>query len=208
MKKIIDYIVKNWIILLLIAVGVFLMVSGGIGSCKQKKAEQIVTEVNVSTMRQQLTDSILAVQAKKDITLIDSLNTVNDKKLSETRKENKTNEAKLNAKIQAYQSDTTSQTPACDSVISQARIVIDNLKEEVRLVSDINKNLNLKIEIGESELTRTSQSLSLAYASNEKLQKVIYSQNTWWRRNEKYVYYGAGVATAIAIIKAASAVMK
>jgi hypothetical protein len=208
MKKIVDYIVKNWIILSIMAIGLFLILSGGINSCSGKKAESVVAAVDVSTIRQKLTDSIESVHAAKDIAIIDSMNAVNDKKLAKLRNENKPNKVKLDSAINVYQKDTASHTQSADSAIAYAHIVIDNLEEEARIMSNINKGLNLKIEVQGGELTRAKTSLSLAYSNNEKLQGVIDQKMNWWNRNEKYVYYGAGVATAIVIIKAASTLIR
>ena len=208
MKKIVDYIVKNWIILSIMAIGLFLILSGGINSCSNKKAENVVSTIDISTMRQKLTDSIESVHAARDIAIIDSINAVNDKKLAKLRNENKPNRVKLDSVINIYQKDTASHTRSADSAIAYAHIVIDNLEEEARIMSNINKNLNMKIEVQGSELTRTKTSLSLAYSNNDKLQVIINQKSNWWNRNEKYVYYGAGVVTAIVIIKAASAMIR
>jgi len=208
MKKIVDYIIKNWIILSIMAIGLFLILSGGINSCSDKKIERVVAAVDVSTMRQKLTDSIESIHAAKDIAIIDSVNAINDKKLAKLRNENKPNKIKLDSAINVYKKDTANQTASADGAIGYAHIVIDNLEEEVTIISNINKNLNLKISVQDSELTRAKSSLSLAYSNNNKLQGIIDRKTNWWNRNEKYIYYGSGVLTALVIIKAVSITLK
>ena len=192
----------------MMAIGLFLVVGGGIDSCSRKKTEAIVAEVNASTDRQRLIDSISNVYSERTIAAIDSLNVENDKKLSELKQKNKTNKKDLEAKVDVYNLDTTAQSAPCDGIIESARVAIDNLEEEVRVISNINKNLSLKIEVQDSELSRAKTSLSLAYSNNEKLQRIIEEKTNWWSRNEKKVYFVAGFSAALVIIKVAGSALK
>lgn len=202
------FLKKFWYLLVIAALLIFIGFSGMISKCQDEHVEVVVEHVDVSKIRQQLTDSLNTVHANKQKQLLDSANRVNQKKVDKLKTEVADLENTLIAELAEYDQDTAAQSEACNKIIKTTRLVIDKLYEEVRLVSDINKNLKLKIEVDSVEYLGCKTSLNLAYKDIGRLEKIISVESNWWHKNNKYVYYGAGVATTIAIIKIISVVIK
>ena len=81
-----NFIKKNWLLLLIATVVLTVLISLLVSSHNQRRIERDLYNTEVNSIRRNLIDSIAKVQAKKDISLIDSLNSIRDTERKEKDK--------------------------------------------------------------------------------------------------------------------------
>lgn len=214
MKKIIDYIKKNWLLLLIGVVGLILLISLLVSSHNQRRIERDLYNTEVNSIRRNLIDSIAKVQAKKDISLIDSLNSIRDTERKEKEKkvltllsENKELKKQLKDVYDEF-SDNIDDIVTCKRVVDVQKDVILNQDTIITVrgeqidsykltITDLNKKYDVQLK----ETNRTKIMYDDCQADVATLTNRLKKQTTWWKRNEKWVYLGSGALAGILIVK-------
>lgn len=195
------FIKKFWYLLVISGLLIFIGLSGMISRCQDEHVEVVVEQVDTSVLKQQLTDSLNRIYSAREKTRLDSVNRVSKKTVDKLKKDVADLENTLIAELAEYDQDTAAQSMKCDKALLTQRLIIDKLYEEVRLISNMNKNLNLKISIDSVEYLGCKKSLNLAYGNINDLKDVIAAKTNWWDRNEKYVYAGVGIVGTLTVLK-------
>jgi len=184
-------LLKNWPVLILIIIGLYLLFSSTFNSCSKDRTEQVITQVSTSTLRDQIKDSVNAVHSREKKQAIDSVNALNKKHDIHLQSEIGDLKAQLKAQEENYFSDTTIQNPKCDSIINTSNNIIHRQDSILLLRSERITNLETKIIIQDTEFKAQETSLNNAYVNIDKLKIELNKQNSWWRRNEKWIYFVA-----------------
>ena len=143
MKKISKY----GIISAVIAIALFLFITTVLNKCKTDDINGVVAEMDVTTIRAEIIDSMLLEQAKRDIYVIDSTNNERSKEIQKNKielsakdKQLKKYESERNELLTNYKKDTAQQTVECNEIIAKDNEVIITQKEKGS-VSQLQKNI-------------------------------------------------------------------
>ena len=214
MKNIITYLKKNWLLLLIGVVALILLISLLISSHNQRRIERDLYSIEVNSIRRNLIDSIAKVQAKKDIHLIDSLNSIRDTERKEKDKkvltlltENKELKKQLRSVYDEF-SDNIDDIVTCKRVVEVQKDVILNQDTIITVIGEqidsyklTLTDLNRKYDVQLKETQRTKMMYDGCQGDVATLTKRLEKQNTWWRKNEKWLFLGAGAIGGMLIAK-------
>ena len=209
-----NYIKKNWILILVGAVILTVLISLLVSSHNQRKIEKDLYNIEVNTIRRNLIDSIAKVQAKKDISLIDSLNSIRDTERKEKEKkvltlltENKELKKQLRDVYDEF-SNNIDDIVTCKRVVEVQKDVILNQDTIITIrgeqidsykltLTDMNKKYDVQLK----ETLRTKTMYDGCQGDVATLTNRLNKQTTWWRKNEKWIFLGAGAIGGILIAK-------
>jgi len=205
-----NYIKKNWLLLLIGAVVLTVLISLLVSSHNQRMIERDLYNTEVNSIRRNLIDSIAKVQAKKDIHLIDSLNSIRDterkakeKKVLTLLSENKELKKQLR---DAY--GNIDDIIGCKRVVDIQKDVILNQDTIITIrgeqidsykltITDLNKKYDVQLK----ETQRTKTMYDDCQADVGTLTNRLKKQTTWWKRNEKWMFLGAGIIGTTLLLK-------
>ena len=204
MKKISKY----GIISAVIAIALFLFITTVLNKCKTDDISGVVTEIDIPTIRAEIIDSMLLEQAKRDIYVIDSTNNERSKEIQKNKIELSVKDKKLkkfeserNELLTSYKKDTAKQTAECNEIIAKDIEVITTQKEVITLLKSdttlLSLSLNDQTKKYYIEVENHSRTLNLYYDSktkNEELLNLLKKDNTWFKRNERWLYFFSGFA--------------
>ena len=212
MKKLIEYILKNITVFAIGAIVVFLLLSGVIYKCTSKEIDNTIEQVDINSIRRNLIDSMAKLQHQEYISAIDSINTLRTaqiKSISKTvDKLNKENKQLRNELAQLYNDTAVMDLPTCleiteiqKDIIVNRDSVVDKQDEQIATYQITLTDLNLKYESQLKETVRTQEMYKACGVDNDKLKQRLAKQNTWWRRNEKWMFLGAGIIGTTLLLK-------
>jgi hypothetical protein len=202
-----DFLKKNWTIVVIVILLLFIALSSMFSKCNNTRVETIIEQVDISTVKRKTIDSMASIQAERERYVVDSADRVSGKKIRQLEKKIVDEEQVFAQQLNAYNADSSSQTPKCDSLISQAQVIVYDLHKDIDLLKASNANIRLRSSIDSTELIRCTESLYIAYDNIDKLKNVKIN-SSWWQKNDKYVYLGVGIAGTMAVIKLASTLLK
>lgn len=214
MKAIIGYFKKNWIYILIALIGLTIIISMLISSYNQRRIERDLYNVELNSIRLNLIDSIAKVQSKKDIHLIDSLNSIReaDRKNKDTKvliliAENKELKKKLENAYGEF-SNNVDDVAKCKDVVDIQKDII--LNQDTIIIVRENQiysyklslaDLNKKYDVQLKETQRNKIMYDNCQDNITIIAKRLEKQTTWWKKNDKWVFLGAGLIGGIIIMK-------
>lgn len=214
MKAIIGYFKKNWIYILIALIGLTIIISMLISSYNQRRIERDLYNVELNSIRLNLIDSIAKVQSKKDIHLIDSLNSIReaDRKNKDTKvliliAENKELKKKLENAYGEF-SNNVDDVSKCKDVVDIQKDII--LNQDTIIIVRENQiysyklslaDLNKKYDVQLKETQRNKIMYDNCQDNITIIAKRLEKQTTWWKKNDKWVFLGAGLIGGIIIMK-------
>lgn len=204
MKKILLFLSKFWILILAGIIVLFLFISGAFDSCSKRHVDSVVNNTEIVELRHNLIDSVRKVGDKEKIRAIDSIQSLGKKDVARLKKKIGVLETDLQARIDLFDQDTTDLGDECDYRLSQARSILNDCQ-------DINDTLNVALRGQEllTVLAEKKDSLHLLWYDQEKLdhnasdrsvaelRKELIKQTSGWKKNEKWMYMGVGVAIPV-----------
>jgi len=212
MKTIIVFIVKNWLTIVIVAILLFVSISGFVSKCNSDRISNEIHQVEINTIRRNTIDSMAREQAKRDIHLLDSINALrekerikNDKKIASLEKDN----IKLKKDLQiAYKEFEDSATlEQCQNIVNIQKDLIlnqDTIIEEKSVQIDSYKltlsDMNKKYEIQVQETNRKEDMYNGCQKDLGIMTDELNRQNTWLKRNEKWLYFGGGAISIVGLI--------
>ncbi len=209
-----NFIKKNWLLILIATVVLTVLISLLISSHNQRRIERDLYNTEVNSIRRNLIDSIANVQAKKDIQLIDSLNSIRDTERKEKDKkvlallsENKELKKQLRDVYDEF-SDNIDDIVTCKRVVEVQKDVILNQDTIITIrgeqidsykltLTDMNKKYDVQLK----ETQRTKTMYDGCQGDVATLTNRLNKQTTWWRKNEKWLFLGAGALGGILLVK-------
>jgi len=229
MGKIKEFLSKNWFPVILVSILVSLALFNAIDNHRSNKAKQLVEQTQIDQWWHHYKDSIDLSYLKIDNIKIDSIKRVDSIKtefhkkradglqvvVNRQDKTIKKLQGEANNAVSDYQSDTTVHSEKCDSAISKLQQVNDSLYTQTDSLKTECKDLNQEAEgysrqLYESNLQLMNKQKEIfikddAILESERISKQLRDQikkdNNWWRRNEKWLYLGAGVVATGLILK-------
>ena len=212
MKKLIEYIFKHITVFALVAIVIFLLLSGAISRCSSKQIDDTIEQVDINSLRRNLIDSMAKLQHQEYISAIDSINslrTAQIKSISKTvDKLNNENKDLRNELAQLYNDTAVMDLPTCleiteiqRDIIVNRDSVVDHQIKQITTYQMTLTDLNLKYESQLKETVRKQEMYNGCMADSEKLKKQLAKQNTWWKRNEKWMFLGAGIIGTTLLLK-------
>lgn len=157
-------------------------------TCDNKEIQQVDDNV----MRREITDSINAIYAEREITKLDSLREEKDSRINRLKKENASLKAIVADRVEVYQADTTQQTPKCDSVISAYIEYTDTLQATIRQYDTLSVIQDSTISFWMVQTRYADNNYRSATKDIISLQRELAKKNTWWAKNEKWIYLIGG----------------
>lgn len=194
-----------------IFLGFLLIVMFSLTLQKCNDTTELIDEIDLNKYRRELLDSIAKVNHAKTIAAIDSLNFIRqtevskyDKKVQTLSKEIGTLKSELNAlKDKPFEDITECEkvVEKQDEVIAKQDDIITKQDSTITLHKLTISDLNKKFELEQAEKIRINGMYDNCITDNEKLIKALNKRDTWWVRNEKWVFLGVGVVGTALILK-------
>lgn len=206
--------IKYGIISAIITIALFLFITTKLKKCNREDVSNTITEMEYSTIKAEIIDSMLSVQAKRDVFVIDSTNNERSKEIQKNKIELSLKDKKLkkyelerNELLASYKKDTTLQTEECNEIIAKDNEVIETQKEVITLLKEDTTLLSLSLNDQKKkyyiELENHNRTLDLynySKSKNEELENMLKKNNTWFKRNESWLYFISGsITTTITI---------
>lgn len=206
--------IKYGIISAIITIALFLFITTKLKKCNREDVSNTITEMEYSTRKAEIIDSMLSVQAKRDVFVIDSTNNERSKEIQKNKIELSLKDKKLkkyelerNELLASYKKDTTLQTEECNEIIAKDNEVIETQKEVITLLKADTTLLSLTLNDQKKkyyiELENHNRTLDLynySKSKNEELANMLKKNNTWFKRNESWLYFISGsIATTVTI---------
>lgn len=203
--------ISKHLVYILGAIILFLTVSAIITKCNDD-IDDTIDQVDINKLRRHLIDSIATESHKRYIVSIDSINALReaqikskDKQILSLDKENK----KLRKQLEnIYNDNDTINLETCleivdiqQDIISNRDSVIDIQTGQISLHRLTIADLNIKYDKQLSETNRVKSMYSGCQDDVLLLQKKLEQQNTWWKKNEKWIYLGVGVIGTAILVK-------
>ncbi len=139
------------------------------------------------------TDSIRTQYEAREIAKKDSVITAKDKEISLIKKNIKIKREILTKTIEKYRLDTIWQeTKPCDSIITDAYVVIDSLDKEAQLYSEQVVTLKERIKIDDEKMLNDAMKI-------QKLNKDV--QRTFLENNGTWIGCAVGIVLTAILIK-------
>lgn len=201
------------VISVVIAITLFFIINSIVTKCTGTHVSNVISNVEQSIHDKALIDSMKSIQAKNDIHLIDSMNVIRHTERTRLKDEINNEKKKVNSLqierdtlYSKYKKDTTQQSSLCDTllekdnqIISSQSIVIDKLEKDTISLSKSLNDVQKKYYIEVDNHSRTKDLYSICIKNTAILIKELQGTQTWWKRNEKWFYFGGGVAITSSI---------
>lgn len=188
-----------------------LMVMFSLALQKCNDTTEFVDEIDLNKYRMELLDSIAKANHAKTIAVIDSLNFIRQAEISKYDKKVQTLSKVVNtlkSELNELKSNPIEDISEClkvidiqDSIIVRQEIIITKQDSTVVLHKLTISDLNKKFELEQAEKMRINGMYDDCITDNEKLIKALNKKDTWWSKNEKWVFLGAGIIGTVLIIK-------
>lgn len=204
---------KNMVYILAALIGL-LLIFGAVSKCQYAKDSKLLVEVAENNLRRHIKDSLATVTHDRDIAIIDSVNAVRYKEIKQSEKkvnEYKKESERLKKELATIYDGMTpiADLDTCNMVVkNQSRIisVCENtvLQQDTQIVAYklTLSDLNTKYDKEKSETTRVRDMYKGCTDDNAKLIKALENSNTWWKRNEKFLYLGVGILIPVITVQA------
>jgi hypothetical protein len=160
----------------------------------KSQPNEVIIKEDTSLIRAQIADSVRTVEYQRTIAKLDSVTQLKDKRITALQVENRQLRTKLDERVKEYTADITVQTPECDTIIEVTYQLVDSLVTETAQLTEIAYNYKDMFTKADSAFNEQYQSLNNAYAHIETIKAQQAKQNTWYRRNEKWIFLSVGVA--------------
>lgn len=207
---------------------VFIIIMGAVDRCSTKRALHIVEQAEFESWRVHYRDSIQREFLKAENKVLeesrikDSIQTAFyelqalEKEKEVGKLQNKIDLLKKisNKAVEDYREDTI-QTVKCDEAIFQLEKYVTVIESQNIVLKDIIRDKDSAIVGYRTQILRHDQlnknlqkEIDIVRATsleqdriNAQLQKQLRKEQTWWRKNEKWIYLGVGVVTTGLILK-------
>jgi len=214
--KIINFIKTNYISILLISVLTTFIIFGSADKCTRNRVDNLIQQSEKIKREKFLVDSVKTADAKKIIHAIDSVNTERKSEIAVLKKVISNRDRMIvdikhdvDSLLGKFESgDSTQHTlPACERIVEVQKVLI--AKQDLNLVdksSIINKQDSIikgdsvVIDLKSKEIIRVRDMYNTCDETSKKLVKELQGTQTWWKRNEKWFYFGGGVVSVAGII--------
>lgn len=206
-------LVLRFTVALLVSIVSIILFASKMDSCSVKKTENVVAKVDVSGMHDKIVDSLKTIETKHLIVYKDSLISVYDGKLSVVKLTINKQKVQIDdlKKINENLIDNYYSSPSlakCDSLVkNQTKIIknqdqqIDSLDSEAEYYSRNVYELQTKSSLQDSLVIAKQLYLDRANNSINILKTELKKKDNWWRRNEKWIFFGAGIVGTGLVLK-------
>ena len=184
----------NTTLLIIFAILLILVVS------KKGETNEIIEQVETSVLKQHLIDSINSVRFKEKDSILTAKSNEFDIKYNTLLSKYSKAKKKDSEIIEIYNNNDSLQTDICDTIIKIKDRIInyqDSMIINRDSLNNVKDTLIFEAKLLLSSKDTTIQNLSI---NNSILIKEIKKDNTWFKRNEKWIYF-AGGAIGILLIK-------
>ena len=205
MKKILSYLGAGTIPCAIFALLFFM---GQFDSCSSRRTDGVISQVEINEARRQIADSITAKYQNEMLAKIDSVERFSEKKIKRLKSEYRQLEALIVRQVEGYESDSMYNDPECASVVQRCDSILALYAEySDTLVSTINEQEDLisakdeRIAVMDNRYNQLNLSYSSAKLDISIMKEQLASKNTWWARNQKWIYFVGGAVGAALILK-------
>lgn len=205
MKKILSYLGAGTIPCAIFALLFFM---GQFDSCSSRRTDGVISQVEINEARRQIADSITAKYTNEMLAKIDSVERFSEKKIKRLKSEYRQLEALIVAQVDGYESDSMYNNPECESVVQRCDSILalyaeysDTLVATIQEQDDLIAAKNERIAAMDNRYNQLNLSYSSAKLDISIIKEQLASKNTWWARNQKWIYFVGGAVGAALILK-------
>ena len=191
------FLKQNWIPIALVSS--FLLFTF-ISTCNEKQSENVVSEAEMNSALVRQADSLKSSYLIKEDSIV-AKNLELEKVVTERLKPKIVYlKSDVKAKVEIARKDTN-LTASCDSAITSLEALCDTLLVAAESYYKQVYLLEKRVELKDSLISVKEESLGKTAAINDRLVSALKKKNNWWNRNQKWIYFGAGVVGAGIVLK-------
>lgn len=205
MKKILTYIGAGAIPCAIFAL---LLLLGQFDSCSSRRTDGVISQVEINEAKRQVADSLTAKYTNEMLEKIDSVQRESKARIRQLKSEYIELEELIADQVDGYEFDTARYEPECVSVVHRCDSILalyaeyaDALVATVQEQDDLIRAKDERITVLDNRYTQLNLSYNSAKIDISILKEQLSSKQTWWARNQKWVYFIGGMAGAALILK-------
>lgn len=190
------------------AIVFLLFFTGLIDSCSDRKTTTALNQIEVNEAKRHVADSITTELTNRRLESLDSLAKKDGKKIASLTRYARDLESLIDKQVEGYQGDTLRSesecaplVAKCDSALTLYAAYADTLKKTIVTQSELLAIKDSAISTYQQKYTQLNASYNSAKTDISILKDELSSKTTWWKRNEKWIYFIGGILTIKLIAK-------
>lgn len=205
MKKILTHIGAGMIPCAIFAL---LLLLGQFDSCSSRRMDGTISQVEINEARRQVADSLTTKYTNELLSKMDSVERESMAKIKRMKSEYRALEGLIADQVEGYESDTARHEPECAQVVNRCDSILalyaeytDTLVATIQELEDLNQKKDDRIKVLDNRYTQLNLSYNGAKTDISILKDQLASKQTWWARNQKWVYFVGGILATKLISK-------
>lgn len=195
MKKIIGYLGVG---IIPCAILVLLFIFGTFDSCSERHTTDVIRQVDLNAMKRHISDSITAEWTNRELAKLDSAANQSSRVIKRLKSQYRDLEQLIANQVDGIGEDTTRDDCAplvakYDSALTLYAQYADTLKYTIGVQDGLLAVKDSTIGIWRQKYGQIESSYNWAKSDIIVLKDELASKSTWWKRNEKWIYFIGGV---------------
>lgn len=195
MKKIIGYLGVG---IIPCAILVLLFIFGTFDSCSERHTTDVIQQVDLNEMKRHISDSITAEYTNRELAKLDSASNQSNRVIRRLKSEYRDLEQLIANQVDGIEEDTTRDDCAplvakYDSALVLYAQYADTLKRTIGVQDGLLVVKDSTISIYQQKYRQIESSYKSAQQDVLILHNELNKKDTWWKRNEKWIYFIGGV---------------
>lgn len=180
------------------AIFALLFFTGQFDACSDRHTDDVVQQVDINQVKRQVADSITAEWTNRELVKLDSVEGKYERKIRRLNGNIYELECLINIQVEGIEDDTTRNDCAplaakYDSALALYSQYADTLKQTIATQDDLITVKDSTISIYQQKYNQLDVSYNSANLDIISLKGELASKSTWWKRNEKWIYFVGGV---------------
>ena len=188
------------------AIFALLFFTGQFDACSDRRTTDGFTQVEINQAKRQVADSINRERDNRELAKLDSTAGKYRGQIKRLKSDYRDLEQLIASQVEGIEEDTTRSdcsefAAKCDSALTTYAQYADTLRKTIEVQSSLIANRDSAISINLQKYRKIETSYSGAKLDVQLLQDKLASKSTWWKRNEKWIYFIGGVVGTGLLLK-------
>lgn len=188
------------------AIFALLFFTGQFDACSDRHTDDVVQQVDINQVKRQVSDSITAEWTNRELVKLDSTAGKYKREIKRLKSGYRNLEQLIAYQVDGIEDDTTRNDCAplaakYDSALALYSQYADTLKQTITTQDDLITAKDSTISIYQQKYNQLDVSYNSAKVDIVSLKGELASKSTWWKRNEKWIYFVSGVIGTGFLIK-------
>lgn len=180
------------------AIFALLFFTGQFDACSDRHTDDVVQQVDINQVKRQVADSITAEWTNRELAKLDSTAGKYKREIKRLKSDYRNLEELIANQVDGIEKDTVPDNCAplvakYDSALALYSQYADTLKRTIEAQDLLVQAKDSSISIYQQKYRQIETSYNSAKVDIVLLKGELASKSTWWKRNEKWVYFLGGV---------------